>query len=227
MIERNYCYSSIDFLTINNHTVEDIDPVNIVNFMNISYLFISIINLDKSKKYKDIKLIDIYNKNNILKLRDYHIESISNSNFKNIKVFRLKDGDNNFFEIFSTYYVGNNCFLISVNFNNIFDYDENSEKIVNLFPLFFNWMIKNKIKEDIENIITKKEKIILNYVVNGKTNWEIAKILNVSESSIKFHLKNIFKKTHSNNRSHLVSIALKYNVVDFVDFDFDLISIGY
>ena len=85
MIERNYCYSSIDFLTINNHTVEDIDPVNIVNFMNISSLFISIINLDESKKYKDIKLIDIYNKNNILKLRDYHIESISNSNFKNKK----------------------------------------------------------------------------------------------------------------------------------------------
>ena len=99
---------------------------------------------------------------------------------------------------------------------------------------------KNKVSESIGKVsesigkvsesigkVSEQEKIILNYVVNGKTNWEIAKILNVSESSIKFHLKNIFKKTHSNNRSHLVSIALKYNVVDFVDFDFDLISIGY
>ncbi|MFX4953097.1 helix-turn-helix transcriptional regulator [Acinetobacter baumannii] len=97
---------------------------------------------------------------------------------------------------------------------------------MNLFPLFFNWLIKNKIKKNIEKIVTKKEKIILSYVVCGKTNWEMARILNISENSIKFHLKNLFKKTNSNNRSHLVSIAFKYNLVDLGNIDFDLMDKG-
>lgn len=227
MLNRNNHYDSVEFLTINKNTIDGIDPVNIIHFMNISSAFMSIIKLDEYKRCNNIKLIDIYNsEEDKIELSDYHFKSINDFNSKNIKIFKFKNNEHDIFEIFSTYIVGDNFFLISVRFVNLIDCNSNFEKLVNLFPLFFNWLVKNKIKKNIEKIVTKKERIILSYVVCGKTNWEMAKILNISENSIKFHLKNLFKKTNSNNRSHLVSIAFKYNLVDLGDFDFDLIDIG-
>ncbi|MFJ0261593.1 helix-turn-helix transcriptional regulator [Acinetobacter baumannii] len=227
MLNRNNHYDSVEFLAINKNTIDGIDPVNIIHFMDISSAFIALIKLDEYKRCKNIKLIDIYNsKEGKIELSDYHFKSINDFNNKNIKIFKVKDNEHNIFEIFSTYVAGNNLFLISVRFINLIDYNSNLEKLVNLFPLFFNWLIKNKIKKNIEKIVTKKEKIILSYVVCGKTNWEMARILNISENSIKFHLKNLFKKTNSNNRSHLVSIAFKYNLVDLGNIDFDLMDKG-
>jgi DNA-binding CsgD family transcriptional regulator len=42
--------------------------------------------------------------------------------------------------------------------------------------------------------LTDRETEIMRWVAEGKTNWEISIILNVSLNTIKFHLKNIFQK---------------------------------
>lgn len=203
MIEEHNYHKNLDFTLINNYTINEFNPIELISLVNVSSSFASIISLSEKNKIKDIKLIDICNTKSIeLSLEKYHLESVNDYKCKNIKVFKFKDLDNNIFEIFSTYFLGNTCFLISLKFNNFFDYNENSEKSLNILPLFFNWMIRNKVKENIYNIFTNRERVILSYIVNGKTNWEMSKILNISESSIKFHLKNIFKKTNSNNRTH-------------------------
>lgn len=226
MLDVNSFNDSIEHLKINRNTIDCINPINMINIMNVLYSFVSIIKLDKYKRCKNIAIIDICNNNKIkIKLSDYHFESISKSNCSNIEVFRLENEKCNFFEVFGTYIFKDNFYLISVNFSNCSDYYDNSEKILNLFPLFFSWLVKNKIKNDIESVVTKKEKVVLSYLVDGKTNWEIAKILNVSENSIKFHLKNLLRKTNSNNRSHLISIAFKYNLVGCCDID--LVQIGF
>jgi LuxR family transcriptional regulator of csgAB operon len=50
------------------------------------------------------------------------------------------------------------------------------------------------------NPLTKREQEILQYLVDGSTNYEIAKITHVSEHTIKSHLYNIFKKIGVRNR---------------------------
>lgn len=42
--------------------------------------------------------------------------------------------------------------------------------------------------------LTAREREILLRVLDGKSNWAIARLLNVSENTVKFHLKNIFRK---------------------------------
>ncbi|PIW70478.1 MAG: DNA-binding response regulator [Ignavibacteriales bacterium CG12_big_fil_rev_8_21_14_0_65_30_8] len=61
--------------------------------------------------------------------------------------------------------------------------------------------------------LTKREKEILNYLVDGKTANEIAKITFTSPQTVQTHIKNIYHKVHVNTRSGLVSKALKEGLV--------------
>lgn len=61
--------------------------------------------------------------------------------------------------------------------------------------------------------ITKREKEMLDWLQEGKTSWEIAKILGISENTVNFHIKNILKKFDAANRTHLISIALQKGFV--------------
>ncbi|MCD8553240.1 LuxR C-terminal-related transcriptional regulator [Seleniivibrio sp.] len=56
--------------------------------------------------------------------------------------------------------------------------------------------------------LTKKESEIAEWLVKGKTNWEIAKIIGISENTVKFHLKNIFVKLNVTNRQQAVNVVL-------------------
>lgn len=54
--------------------------------------------------------------------------------------------------------------------------------------------------------LSSRELEILRWVAQGYTNLNIAKRLNVQESTIKFHVNRIFKKTHTQNRTELVAL---------------------
>lgn len=62
--------------------------------------------------------------------------------------------------------------------------------------------------------LTAKEIETLKWVIAGKTNWEIARILDVSERTVKFHVGNILQKLGANSRAHAVSIALERGIID-------------
>ena len=61
--------------------------------------------------------------------------------------------------------------------------------------------------------LTKRETEILNYLVDGKTVNEIAKITFTSPQTVQTHVKNIYHKVHVNTRGGLVSKALKEGLV--------------
>jgi len=48
--------------------------------------------------------------------------------------------------------------------------------------------------------LTKRESEVLLWCSRGKSNWEIGKILSISEHGAEFHLRNIFKKLDTNSR---------------------------
>jgi len=58
--------------------------------------------------------------------------------------------------------------------------------------------------------LSLRETEILQYAAMGKSNKEIAKILDRSECTIKNHLSRAMKKLHANDRTHAVILAL-YN----------------
>jgi LuxR family quorum sensing-dependent transcriptional regulator len=62
---------------------------------------------------------------------------------------------------------------------------------------------------EIFGCLTKRETEVLHFVAEGKTNWEIGKILKLSEFSIKDHLRNLTVKLGAVNRAQAVAIAIR------------------
>ena len=57
--------------------------------------------------------------------------------------------------------------------------------------------------------LTPREREVLLWVMEGKTNWEISVILGVGQESIKGHVAHILRKLEASNRAHAVAIALQ------------------
>lgn len=55
--------------------------------------------------------------------------------------------------------------------------------------------------------LTKREQDVLRWLKAGKTNWEISRILELSESTVKFHVGNLVGKLGAHNRAHAVALA--------------------
>lgn len=59
------------------------------------------------------------------------------------------------------------------------------------------------------SILTERERQVLSFVFKGLANKEIADQLQISESSVKGTLQQLFRKTGARTRGHLVRIALE------------------
>lgn len=60
--------------------------------------------------------------------------------------------------------------------------------------------------------LTARERDVLELLVAGASNKEIAQKLIVSENTVKYHLKNILGKLHLRNRAQVVSYALRHGL---------------
>lgn len=58
--------------------------------------------------------------------------------------------------------------------------------------------------------LTDREFTVLDWLKEGKTNWEIAAILEISERTVKFHVANIREKLSASSRSHAVALAYSH-----------------
>ena len=65
--------------------------------------------------------------------------------------------------------------------------------------------------------LTHREIDILELVVEGKTNKEIAFSLNISENTVKIHLRNILEKLHLQNRIQAAVYAVRQGLVEGSD----------
>lgn len=57
--------------------------------------------------------------------------------------------------------------------------------------------------------LTERETEIIHWIKEGKTNWEISMILNISERTVKFHLNNIKEKLGAVSKFHAVAILME------------------
>ncbi|MBI4319749.1 MAG: response regulator transcription factor [Chloroflexi bacterium] len=71
--------------------------------------------------------------------------------------------------------------------------------------------------QDAEDSLSKREMEVLQLAAKGQTNKEIGAGLFVSESTVKYHIKNILGKLHLKNRSQVVAFAIRKGMVKKAD----------
>lgn len=57
-------------------------------------------------------------------------------------------------------------------------------------------------------MLSKRETECLTWVASGKTAWEVAQILSISESTVIFHIENAKKKLTAVTVTHAVALAV-------------------
>jgi DNA-binding NarL/FixJ family response regulator len=63
--------------------------------------------------------------------------------------------------------------------------------------------------------LTTRELLILNEVVKGLANKQIADVLKISENTVKWHLKNILAKLCVADRAEAVAVAIQRGIIHF------------
>lgn len=67
-----------------------------------------------------------------------------------------------------------------------------------------------KTMETITAPLTHRETQILNYIADGNSNKQIARILEISEQTIKNHVSSILRKLNANDRTHAAVLAIRH-----------------
>jgi DNA-binding NarL/FixJ family response regulator len=72
-----------------------------------------------------------------------------------------------------------------------------------------------KISQDVPDALTAREREVLELMVEGVTsNRKLAKRLDLSENTVKFHVRNILDKLHLHNRAQVVGYALRKKMIE-------------
>jgi len=70
-----------------------------------------------------------------------------------------------------------------------------------------------KAMETITAPLTHRESQILDYIAQGNSNKQIARILGISEQTIKNHVSSILRKLNANGRAHAVALAIRNGLI--------------
>jgi DNA-binding CsgD family transcriptional regulator len=63
------------------------------------------------------------------------------------------------------------------------------------------------------NSLTPREISVLEWMTKGKTNWEISRILGVTERTVRFHVEGIFCKLDVTSRTQAVAMAVEGKII--------------
>ncbi|MEY9127032.1 DNA-binding CsgD family transcriptional regulator [Bradyrhizobium sp. USDA 336] len=64
-----------------------------------------------------------------------------------------------------------------------------------------------------EVVLSGREKQCLRWIEQGKSSWEIGVILNVSENTVNFHVKNATRKLETTSRTQCVVKARRLGLL--------------
>jgi DNA-binding NarL/FixJ family response regulator len=74
--------------------------------------------------------------------------------------------------------------------------------------------VANRLAEYLgDEALSEREIEVLKHVADGNTNREIAKLLFISEETVKIHIKHIMEKLNANDRTEAVAIAVRRGIM--------------
>jgi DNA-binding CsgD family transcriptional regulator len=82
-----------------------------------------------------------------------------------------------------------------------------------LLSVYFHETFRDLLSDPVKVEITPREKEILCWASEGKTDDEISMILNLSMNTVRFHWKKIFKKLEANGRIYAITKAIRLQLV--------------
>lgn len=65
-----------------------------------------------------------------------------------------------------------------------------------------------------KQLLSAREKEVLNWLKHGKSSWDISAILGISERTVNFHIYNIMKKLEVVNRPQAVAVATHLGMLE-------------
>ncbi len=96
--------------------------------------------------------------------------------------------------------------------------NDNSKCVIKMFASIINEKLLCFIaNEKSKPILTARETEILHFASKGKTNWEISKILGISEDTIKVHIKNCITKLNAVSKTHAIVKAISTGNLNLQD----------
>ncbi len=76
---------------------------------------------------------------------------------------------------------------------------------------------QQKESEDMDTILTPRQKEVINLLAFGKANKEIAREFSISDKTVKAHLSEIFKRLNADNRTQAVYHAKKLGLINMTE----------
>ena len=83
-----------------------------------------------------------------------------------------------------------------------------------LLPVFFHAVRQLGRSTDNQCLLSKREIAVLEWIKQGKSTWDISQVLNITERTVNFHVKNIFKKLGVVSRAQAVAVAIDLGVIN-------------
>ncbi|MBS1196841.1 MAG: hypothetical protein H6R18_626 [Proteobacteria bacterium] len=68
----------------------------------------------------------------------------------------------------------------------------------------------------VQILISKRQREILQWIYQGKTNWEISKILDINEETVKYHVDHAMTKLNAKTRAQAIGRALEIGAISAV-----------
>ena len=65
-----------------------------------------------------------------------------------------------------------------------------------------------------DDALSEREIAVLTFAAKGKANKEIAWLLNISEDTVKAHMRNIFAKLDATDRTQAVTLAMRRGIIE-------------
>jgi DNA-binding CsgD family transcriptional regulator len=65
----------------------------------------------------------------------------------------------------------------------------------------------------VHNVFSRKQRNVLKWIYHGKTNWEIAKILDMNEETVKYHVEQAMMKLDVKTRAQAVGRAIEIGLI--------------
>lgn len=139
--------------------------------------------------------------------------------FQSVKSYNIVSG-----QTFILHDPHNNLSLLSLYIDKFImsEVDENVKKnkndiqglLIDMHELLFHlYREENVTNENTGNTLSARENEILYWSSTGKTYPEIARMLNITVSTVKFHMGKIVKKLGVNNAKHAISLAIELNII--------------
>jgi len=96
------------------------------------------------------------------------------------------------------------------------EHNKRTEAILNLIvPHFYQALVRILKQDNKKNILLSlREKEVLLWIAQGKSTWDISRILHISERTVKFHISNIMQKLDVVNRPQAVAVAIEQGLID-------------